>query len=325
MVYCVRIGEEKHLPDSDMQEQKNKRRFILLVLLLAMTAVVYWFDRAGGQDEIDKTIFRKVDFKTIDQVTLQSPTGNVVLALNGSRWQVNGKYEADRNMIDVLFATLHQVEPKRPLPAHQQDSIARVIEKEGVKISLFSGGVVADSFYAGGNSQKTQGYFHRQGDESYVMTIPGYRVYVSGIFELPEKGWRDKLVFQLNWRNLESVDVTFGQKKSDNFRVAMAGEVLSIEGVQAPDTTRLYDFLDAVSLLTVEAYLDSNAALDSLAGTPPGLGLEVKDIANRSHSIRLYQAGPGKFVGFINNSQWCTLAPASIQPVFRPRSYFVKP
>jgi len=308
-----------------MQEQKNKRRFILLLALLTVTAAVYWLGSADSQDEIDKTIFRKVELTSIDQVMLESPAGKVVLALNGSRWQVNGKYEADPNMIDVLFATLQQAEPKRPLPTHQQDSVAKVIEEDGVKISLFHEGVVADSFYAGGNGQKTQGYFHRQGEESYVMSIPGYRVYVSGIFELPEKGWRDRLVFQLNWRNLKSVDVTFGQKRSDDFRVLMEGEVLSIEGVQASDTTRLYDFLDAVSLLTVEAYLDSSSTLDSLAGTQPGLGLEVKDIANRSHSIRLYQSGPGKFVGFINNNQWCTLAPASIQPVFRPRSYFVKP
>ncbi len=41
------------------------------------------------------------------------------------------------------------------------------------------------------------------------MNIPGYRVYVSGIFELDESGWREKRVFAFNWQNFQKLDAHF--------------------------------------------------------------------------------------------------------------------
>ena len=51
-------------------------------------------------------------------------TGNVTLKYNGSRWKVNDEFNADPIMIDVLFATLQQAEPRRPLAASLKDSVA---------------------------------------------------------------------------------------------------------------------------------------------------------------------------------------------------------
>ena len=87
-------------------------------------------------------------------------------------------------MIEVLFATLQQAEPKRPVSPSIRDSVRQDLRQRGVRVSLFSSGVKEVGFYAGGNMKKTQAFFsHEQKDETpYVITIPGYRVYVSGIF-----------------------------------------------------------------------------------------------------------------------------------------------
>src|SRR5688572_11911837 len=112
-----------------MQEKRNKRLFVLLIALLVATAAAYWFSGEERNAEIDKKLFQRVDLKTIDEVVLESGSGTVTLKLDGSRWKINNQYEADRNLIDVLFATLQQAEPKRPLASSLQDSIRLIVEK----------------------------------------------------------------------------------------------------------------------------------------------------------------------------------------------------
>src|SRR6188474_1254135 len=118
-----------------MQEKKNKRLAIILGALLATTAAVYWSGRSDNQYAVNKNLYRSFDLKTVDQITLESKNGKVDLKFNGSRWKVNGHYEADPNMIEVLFATLQQVEPKRPVANSLQDSTNNALSQNGVKVN----------------------------------------------------------------------------------------------------------------------------------------------------------------------------------------------
>jgi hypothetical protein len=194
-----------------MQEKRNVRLMISFVLLTAITVIAYWWLTSESTTiKIDKNIFKVEDFKSIDQVVIESPSGKVELKYGSSKWLVNEKYEADRNLIDVLFATLQQAEPKRPVAASLKDSLVNVVKHEGVKVSLMSDDKSVKVFFVGGNASKTQTYFLLDGtDDPYLMTIPGYRVYVSGIFELAENGWRDKRIFNFRWENFKSLTASF--------------------------------------------------------------------------------------------------------------------
>ena len=98
-----------------------------------------------------------------------------------------------------------------------QDSVAMVMDSQGVKISLYHTDELLQEFLAGGNSAKTQAYFKKPSEkESFLMDIPGYRVYASGIFELEENGWRDKYVFNFNWRNFQSLKSVFPDNQKNN-------------------------------------------------------------------------------------------------------------
>lgn len=306
-----------------MQEKKNKRLFILLIVLVGITLVLYAM-RIQKKEIVDPLVFKNVDLTTIDQVILQSASGTVDLRAESSRWQVNEKYIADRNMIDVLFATLQQAQPKRPLSGAYRDSVGKVLEREGVKVSLLSKKDVVLDFYCGGNSQKTIAFFKKAGDEEiYLMNIPGYRVYVSGIFELPESGWRDKYVFGFNWRNFKKLDASFADRKN-NFTVQMDDAYFGITGIEAVDTTRLNDYLDAVSLLTVDDYVQDTTGLSELRNKEPFLTLAVEDIASRKYSLQVYPSDrPGSFFGWMNQSDWVIIAGNKIADVRYPRSFFI--
>ncbi|AYB29352.1 DUF4340 domain-containing protein [Chryseolinea soli] len=309
-----------------MQEKRNKRLLILLVVLVATTAATAWLTREERTFEVDKNLFKGYDLKTIDEVTLTSKTGTVQLKYNGSRWKVNDRYDADRNMIEVLLATLLQAEPKRPVAAALKDSVSALVKDRGVKIALQAGGKPVETFYSGGIQAKNQTYFSKENGEPYLVTIPGYRVYVAGIFELPEGGWRNKFVFGFNWRNFQRLETEFPSKPSDNFAVALQDRFFTVQGLSQADTTKLNNYLDAVSLLTVDEFVPATSALNSLAQTPAAMTVRVKDIGKKEYVLSLYapRTARGPFRGLIDGQQWALIAEDKVIPIFLPRHFFGK-
>ncbi len=308
-----------------MQEKKNKRLVIILCVLLAATAAAYWYGRSDNQYSVDKNLFRNFDLKTVDQITLESKNGKVDLKFNGSRWKVNEQFEADANMIEVLFATLQQVEPKRPIANSLQDSTNNALAQNGVKVNLFAAGQTVFGFQAGGNVQKTQGIFKGENDDqSYQVIIPGYRVYVSGIFELQEKDWRNKLVFGFNWRNFQQLEAAFPNNAQDDFTVVMDKQYFGVKGLAQTDTTKLNEFLDQVSLLTVDEYLSTSSTTDSLFTGKPIVQITVKDIASRAYILQIYPFDKtrNQFPGLINGNDRAVFAIEKVREIFKPKLFF---
>ncbi len=310
------------MPVSDMQEKKNKQQLILSVVLLVSIGLAYYLGRSKPTFDVDSTLFAVEDLKSVNEVVLQSPAGKINLKYSGAGWKINQEFAADRNMIDVLFATLKQAQPKRPVSSSKMDSLSKAIETNGVKVSLISGGVVVKEFYAAGNASKSQSYFKLAGaEQAYLMTIPGYRVYTSGIFELPVNGWRDKYVFGFNWRNFKSLDVAYPQRTADNFYVQFQNDFFGVSGIEA-DTAKLNSYLDAVSLLQVDEYVNANASLDSLRKTTPVLVLTIKDAADSAYYLHVYPpTSRNQFVVRANND-WATVQDTKMRTLFRPRAFF---
>ncbi|HEX6893156.1 MAG TPA: DUF4340 domain-containing protein [Chryseolinea sp.] len=301
---------------------------ILLVVLLGATASVYWFGKSNSGYEVDPAIFKQVDMNTVDEVVLESRSGKIALKYQGAKWKVNEKFNADADRINVLFATLQQAEAKRPVALSLQDSLGDVLQKRGVKVTLRTAGETREVFYAGGNESKTQAYFVKENMTTpYVVAIPGYRVYVSGIFELSESEWRDKYVFGFNWRNFQRLETKFPAWPNNDFVVEMDNAVPVIRDLQEIDTTKLNTFLDDISLLTVDDFAPANPGLDSLANTKPMVTVRVSDIGGREYFLQLYPVDDKSphYFGMINGTQWARFNKNRIAGIVRDRNFFRKP
>jgi hypothetical protein len=309
-----------------MQESRNKRRFILLAVLTAATLVVFWWIQPENRVNADPDIFQVSDLNVVSKIELASGDDTISLAFNGARWRVNDTYDADGDMIRVLFATLQQARPKRSVAALQQDSIYDHLVEEGIRVSLYEGNTLSMQFLAGGNRAKTQAFFaDPASEEVYVMAIPGYRVYVSGILELPENGWKDKLVFGFNWRNFRSLRVTFPGSPEESFTVSMGKDHFGIENFQGVDTAKLNTFLDHVSLLSVEDYISEPELADSLQQVKPGMDLLITDIGNRTYGLQLFETeAPAPFLGAMHHAQVATFSRKKIADVWKSKSFFKK-
>ncbi|MDQ2658216.1 MAG: DUF4340 domain-containing protein [Bacteroidota bacterium] len=308
-----------------MQEKINKRRFALLAVLTVVTLLVFWWIQPENRVDIDDNIFQVDDLTSISRVELSSRHDTVTLEFDGGRWRVNDQYDADAGMVRVLFATLQQARPKRAVAALRKDSTYQELEHSAVRVSLFEGGNLEKQFLAGGNTAKTQALFaDPETGEVYVMTIPGYRVYVSGILELKTNGWRDKLVFGFNWRNFKSLEAEFPRKPSENFIVSRQKDQFGVNGI-ATDTARLNTFLDNVSLLTVDQYISEPGLSDSLRRTASQLEFRVTDIGNRTYSLKLFENTSSHDVtGLIQDADPAIFSNRKIQPLLKGKSFFRK-
>ena len=310
-----------------MQERRNKRLALIFVVLCCLTLAAYFAGRSNGTVDVDKNLFKDFDLKDINQVTMASKNGNVFLKFNGSKWTVNEQFNADASMIQVLFATLQQAEPKRPVSPSLSDSVSRSLKEGGVHVSLSSPEGEEMSFFAGGNDKKTQAFFCLDGADAtpYIMSIPGYRVYVTGIFEMPESEWKDKLVFGFNWRNFESLEAAFPESHDKGFKVSMRDNYFGIDGIASVDTARLNQFLDDVSLLTAVNFVDQ-PIFDDSSTPPPTISITVRDIAQRAYTLDLYWSDrtAKSIPGLINGKQWAYFLPEKVQEILRKRSFFSK-
>ncbi|MEO5978061.1 MAG: DUF4340 domain-containing protein [Chryseolinea sp.] len=310
-----------------MQEKRNKRLLILLIALICITGVALWVKRADQKEIIPKDLFRHFDLQTVNEIRLESRSGKVTLEYNGTRWKVNGEHYADPAMIEVLFATIQQTVPKRPVATAVQDSVRKALENNGVKVSVLSAGSTVESFYAGGNDSKSQAYFvEAETGTPFLVNIPGYRVYVSGIFELTESGWRDKRIFTLNWRNFEALQAQFPNKPADDFKIELVDKFISIPGMTEVDTTQINNFMDNLLSLTAEEFVPRVPVLDSLSKQVPIISIAVKDVAGKLYKLSVYPPikKTGKIYGLVNEKEWALFARERLSGVVRPRKSFGK-
>jgi hypothetical protein len=306
-----------------MLEKQNKRLVISLVVLTAAITAFVFLDRDKQDFAVDKNLYSNIDLKSVDRVLIESPSGKSDLRYQGYRWKVNDSIDADRGLVEVLFATLQQAQPKRPVAESLQDSVAGVLRKSGVKVSLFAGNEKLKSFYAGGNEQKTQAIFIPEaGGEPHLMIIPGYRVYVAGIFEIPPVAWKEKLIFNFNWQNFAKLEARY-KNSSGDFDIMMDRGQVSIAQVPEADTAKLNSYLDQISLLTVDEYINRNRMTDSLTGTSPLVNVTVSDIANRKYQLSIFASGD-RFYGKIDQKWWAILNENRVIPLLRPKDFFIK-
>jgi len=308
-----------------MQRKKNIQLLISLAVMTVTIMLLFIFSNTKSGSSVDKDLFQIENLDKIDNVLLESHKGKTDLKFNGSKWIVNEKYEADRQMITVLFATLKQTIAKREVATHLQDSLQKEISSSGIKISCFEAGTLAKEIWVGGNAQKTETYFQSKGGKPYVVTIPGYRVYVASIFELASNDWRDKQVFNFNWQNIKSLEVTFPSDPKQNFKASFKEKLFSIEGIST-DTTKLDKFMDAMFQLRSERILDSTEVKNYNNDLAQKLMMEIviHDIANRSYPLILFppEKGSKYIVGKINE-EVVLLNPLSLKEIFRKREYFI--
>lgn len=312
-----------------MQKKRNIRLIIILIAVMLATVVIHFITRPEDKLKVSRDIFSYEDPSAVDKVVFSAQAGEHQLSFNGSEWQIGEEYKADPQRVSVLFAILKQMRVRRKVSKQQEEEIANKLREEGTKVRFYEGDQVGHEFYVWGDKESSMTYLAKSPDEqAYIVEIPGYRSFLAGIFQLDKSGWRDPLVFTLNWSNLSNVQVTYPQKEELGFTIQYDDRFYSIAEISETDSSKLTDFLDDVSLLYANDFLnqEEKQKYGEIINSQPQMSIKVEDVGKNAYTLEIYDMLPdGKeIIGRIDSADYAVFDVSKVRKIMRPRSFFIK-
>lgn len=306
------------------QKQKNIRLLMVLAILVVITGAVWLTDGVSNTLDVPRNVFSYPETETIDRAIV----GGDTLTYTGTYWQVNGKYKADPQRVQVLFAIASQIQVRRKASRAQLDSLNDLLTRRGVQVELYSGDNLMKSYQVWGDAQRGMTWMrNEESEDPYLMEIPGYRSYLGGIFELDENSWRYPIIFDINWQNLQGVEVRYPIREAESFEVSYEDGYYQISTLEATDSTKLTDFLDNLSLLYVNDFLfeDEMAEYDSLMENQQA-HIVIQDVGKNNYVLDIYEKVPGRdeILIRVDSSDYGLAEFQRVKTLLKPRSFFRK-
>jgi hypothetical protein len=303
-----------------MQRKKNFILLVIFLILLGWTAVYINLEQKQEGLSIDELKFSVTDTASIDQIIITGNEFTNILSKASGYWKVNDTYSLDPSMHKVLMSVLNQVRVKRTVPKTELQKISEDILNNGFKIEIKSSPAPDRVFYAGGNGISLS-YFMGEDGVPYIVHLPGYESYVTGIFEVAENDWRDRLIFKTSWLGIKTLDLSYPGNANNNISVKAENNLYTVAGITELDTAGLMGFLDKISYFYTDQFIDAGQveAYDSLKETKPFAILLVNSLGMvEPVGIRFYSQLPDDNVmlGVLNDGQMCLFSSSRIRPIF---------
>ncbi len=275
-----------------MGNKKNIKLLLVLVGLSVLTAFIYLYDGSANNGNFNPNKFMVADTAAVNKVVLKKGAVTNILTEKSGDWTVNGKYPADPNLGKLVKAVLKLAVVKRKAPKSSMKKISEQLKSDDVLVEVYGDDAIITSFYAGGNDNKTTSYFMEVGEEQpYIMAIPGYSSYISGIFAFDESGWRDKTIFSTFWQVVVSLSVDFPSNPQHSFEMKRENNFLTVGGIKNMDTAKVVNYVRMYERFTAVRFIQAgtSSVYDSLLGGTPVATVTLKDIdLSKSRTLEIY-------------------------------------
>ncbi len=275
--------------------RKNWALAIILVVLTGVLGIMLSSKRTATNMQVNKTLFAVADTAAIDKIVLRQPDGLVqTLNRRNGYWQLNDNHAVDPAIMQLMLSALSQVQVKRPVARNQQEEVLDQLSSQGVEVELNDS--PANRFVAGGRAEDAISYFARD-DQAYVVELPGYSSFISGIFYLKEGDMRNKMLTTLNSMNFQGLDVVYPADSVQNVSIRFQDNMLGAVGIERPDSTVLFQYMMIYEPLQIAGYLTpgEDPGYDSLLQTAPQAIFSMHTVGNTEGlRLQLYPPLPGR-------------------------------
>lgn len=269
---------------------REKYLWMSLISLVAISLAIGYL--SSNDQRISIEPFWRYGSNPVNRIIISKGSLQSDLIFQSGVWMVGDSLPANPDRISVFLAAIARAQGRRYAPTEQEDSLSQLILKQGVKVEIFSGDQKQTEFTAFGNLEKQETWFFKDGSAPVQVSIPGYRTYLFSAFDVDPNHWKDLRVFDFNWRNFSGFNVEFPGKESAGFSIEPADGWFGIAGINRVDTSKINDYLDAVSLLKADEFkASSGPLLDSLQKSNPVAILSAKETSGVVHRLRLFERG----------------------------------
>jgi len=292
----------------------KKNRKLLLVLIVVAAAVFMIFNAKKPKGNIAAkplANFTIDDTASIDRIfIIDADQVSVTLERdpNSRYWDLNQKYKARKDAVDLLLRTFKRIKVKSPVPATARENVIRLLAGAGKKVEIYQGGNTPVKTYIVGNATQdhTGTYMlletaeEGRSSEPFIVHMEGFTGFLSTRFFTDENEWRYTGVFDYPTLDVKRIEMVNHHLPFHSFSIDYnGGNDLKLndfrgESIAAFDTLRLKDYLLLYKKAHVETYQSHMAPAqeDSLKQSPPAYTLRVIDNAGEAKELQLYFKKP---------------------------------
>ena len=307
-----------------MNRKKNIWLLIILLSLIALSVILMTKGNWTQRLAVDESYFAVMDTARIQRVELRSESFLNEIIRIGDQWQINKRYSIDPSMKTVLLTVLNKVRAQRPVPGKNVKDVKDKLSETGIRVNIYSNEGLIQSYISGGNGISVS-YFMKEDEDPFIVHLPGYDSYVSGIFEVSENDWRDRFIFSTNWIGLKKLELEYPGVSANNFIIEAAGTHLTIPGIARLDTTAMMEYIELFRYFQVDQFINvgDNPQYDSIYATTPYAMLRVDDTSFENPLlIKFFKMDDDLLMPCLIGDQPVMMSTNRIKPIFKKRSDF---
>lgn len=260
---------------------KKKKISIVVIIALSIIAVLLLLFK-GKNSTMDKyeTSFAIDDTSTVSKVFIANKMGQSVKIVRQKEgtWQLNDKYEATIDNVRLLLGTMKNIRVYSPIPKAAHNNMVKRMATASVKVEIYQNVYFIDfwgmklfpyekctrTYYMGDPTMDNSGNFMMMEDAKriYIVSLPGFRGFISPRYSFIESDWRDHTVFKTKLSQIKEVKYEFPNYENESFKVVALGNrrfdlfrLSDNQKVPQYDTTKLIDHLSLYRSLKYEAFV----------------------------------------------------------------------
>jgi hypothetical protein len=246
--------------------KKNQIRIVVLLVLIIGNVALYLSLGSNYELSYDPERFNPTSNAALVSFKLSNEEGDVILENEEEGWRLNNLYTADGQLVSLFQRIVNNVKVRRPVEVEEDLKKIRVELKTADQIIEFE---------VWGNATKTKTYFS---DEAGVfeVEIPGYRDYLGAIFELKPNQWRNREIFNGNWRTIQKLSII----NETPVNIRFSDSFYLIEGIDEIDSTGVVNYLNLFEHFQVNEIITEQqiSTLKSILDSKPIARLVIESI-----------------------------------------------
>lgn len=277
----------------------------IFLLLIILATLIYWAmsSKLWSNIKSDGKDFAVADTASVTKLFLANKRGQqVTLEKNAEGvWMVNREVIADIQKINLIKATLHDLQVRNPIAESEFNTVVARLASDAVKTEVYAGQKLIKTVYVGQATADGTGTYMMLEDAAspYIIHIPGFIGYLSPRFSANPIKWKDKKIFDYRAEEISSIEVTYPKKQEFSFSI-MNGTKPQIQDIHknavTADPKYLQFYIASFQNLSIEAYDEDipEAQVDSIRKTDPFCIVTVNSTVKPSRRLTIHLKGIDK-------------------------------
>ncbi len=314
-----------------------KNKYVLLfTILLAVIAFILILKSSKTTIKAD---FAVEDVSAITKIFMSDKNNNSVTIkrLDEKKWQVNDKYPARIDGMEILLETVSKLHVKEPVSKAGRNTIIKWLAAKSVKVEIYQTVYRIDLFnkirlfphekctkvyYVGDETQDNQGTFMllEGSDEPFIVYVPGFRGFLTPRYSALEFDWRKRIVFDSKIGDIKTVKIEYPSDPESSFEISRFNRdfevklLFSNKLMNGFDTSKVVNFMSSFANLGLEAFLNDlkKSDIDSIVSHKPMAIVTLTNITEKTTVLK----------AFIKPAAFGSLDDVTNQPLLTDRDRF---